>query len=139
MKTSVAFLLVLCAQLYTKSEQRIISDAGSQRRFEMEMLDENPDALSIDSLLEKLVDENTDSDLVNTLGLLLGDHKIKKLLKEKGYELIDGFSTRQSIGGMSGRCSNNIKKVCRLTRCRRYRGKRYCIRKCHKMRVETCM
>ena len=60
----------------------------------------------------------------------------------KGYTEVPKMKSNenegQSIGGFSRMCLTDKKKVCHLRKCRRYRGKTYCIRKCKFEYIETC-
>ena len=58
-----------------------------------------------------------------------------------GYEVVPEFVDKfegQSIGGFSGMCKTKKRRVCHLKKCRRYRGKTYCIKKCRNEKIDTC-
>ena len=58
----------------------------------------------------------------------------------KDYTEVPAFhiAEGQSIGGFSGMCKTKQKRVCHLKKCRMFRNKIYCIRKCRTESVETC-
>ena len=45
----------------------------------------------------------------------------------------------QQMGGFSGRCTTEERRVCHLTKCVHYKGKNYCLKKCSNEKVSICI